>query len=85
MNDLKNLPQWAVVEAGTLVPPDEKKTSLWSKFYNRVSSLVGKNHIEDYQKRGHRPIILVGCDIKNINAIINASDYDERRRSEIMQ
>lgn len=39
MNDLKNLPQWAVVEAGTLVPPDEKKTSLWSKFYNRVSSL----------------------------------------------
>lgn len=81
MKQFDFLPEGVALEAEVLVPPDEKKTSMWSKFYNRVSSLFRKNHIEDYKKRGLRPIILVGCDIKNINAIINASDYDKRRIS----
>ncbi len=77
MNELNFLPEGVALEAGTLVPPNNQIQFLGSFSFLEMDSVSVSNCIEDYEKKGLRPIILVGCDIKNFTIINIANDYDK--------
>ena len=77
MKEVTFLPDGAALEAGKLVPPNNQIQFLGSFSFQEMDSVSVSNCIEDYEKRGLRPIILVGCDIKNFTNINIANDYDK--------
>lgn len=79
MNFKVYVPGWAEMEVEMLVPPDEKKQHFWRKCYQKIRSLFVKNHVKHNQMKGHPPIVMVRFDIHNVNAFLNATDYDHRR------
>ena len=77
MNKLKNLPQGVVLEAGTLVPPNDQNQQMGSFESQKKSSMCVSNRIGDNEERDNKSIILVGSDIIAIY-LLNDSDYDSR-------
>jgi len=78
MKILRNLPEGMVLEAAEMMSPEAERNSVWNRVWKSLRSAIVKKHIEDYKKKGPRPIILVGCDIKTFNATIISSGYERR-------
>jgi len=73
------LPDGKVLEATKMVPPESVRNGVWQRAWKKLRSTFIRNRIEEYEKKGGNLIILVGCDIKNINAFLNTSDNVNRR------
>ena len=82
MDKIIILPDIADKEVRIKVPPIVQKQPLWSNILRKIGSLFTKKktkyHIEDYLEVGDLPIVLVGCDIENINHVTIAPEYERR-------